>query len=174
MPCGSRRNPESVADAIRTVIADPRITLSVVTPALVAPHSPPTTDILEMVKDISRSLWPEVIVLPEMSAGATDSVYPRSLGIPSYGIDGTFDDLDDARSHGRDERISVAAFAEELEFTIHLCGRLVMLVDARLVCLEVLNRRFRRCRPATDSRYRLGDASANGRSLREKLRDVAG
>jgi len=109
-------SPESVADAIRTVIADPRITLSVVTPAIVAPDSPPTTDILGMVKDISRSLWPEVIVLPEMSAGATDSVYPRSLGIPSYGIDGTFDDLDDARAHGRDERISVAAFAEELEF----------------------------------------------------------
>jgi len=110
-------SPESVAEAIRTVIADPRIALSVVTPAIVAPDSPPTTDILGMVKDISRSLWPEVIVLPEMSAGATDSVYPRSLGIPSYGIDGTFDDLDDARAHGRDERISVAAFAEELEFT---------------------------------------------------------
>jgi hypothetical protein len=28
-----------------------------------------------------------------MSAGATDSVYTRPLGIPSYGIDGMFDDL---------------------------------------------------------------------------------
>jgi acetylornithine deacetylase/succinyl-diaminopimelate desuccinylase-like protein len=87
------------------------------TPAIIAPDSPPTTEILEMTKDISRSMWPGVIVLPEMSAGATDSVYSRALGIPSYGIDGAFDDLDDARAHGRDERISVVAFAEELEFT---------------------------------------------------------
>ena len=62
-------------------------------------------------------MWPDVTVLPEMSAGATDSVYPRALGIPSYGIDGAFDDLDDGRAHGRDERISVVAFSEELEFT---------------------------------------------------------
>lgn len=51
-----------------------------------------------------------------MSAGATDSVYTRALGIPSYGIDGMFDDLDDGRAHGRNERIGVLAFAEELEF----------------------------------------------------------
>lgn len=55
-----------------------------------------------------------------MSAGATDSVYTRALGIPSYGIDGMFDDLDDGRAHGRDERIGVLAFAEELEFTYRL------------------------------------------------------
>jgi hypothetical protein len=31
-----------------------------------------------------------------------------------------FDNLDDARAHGRDERIGVAAFNEELEFTYRL------------------------------------------------------
>jgi acetylornithine deacetylase/succinyl-diaminopimelate desuccinylase-like protein len=65
-------------------------------------------------------MWPDVIVLPEMSAAATDSVYTRGLGIPSYGIDGLFDDLDDVRAHGRDERIGVVAFAEEVEFTYRL------------------------------------------------------
>ena len=40
--------------------------------------------------------------------------------MPSYGIDGMFDDLDDARAHGRDERIGVAAFAEDLEFTYRI------------------------------------------------------
>lgn len=109
--------PEGVADAIRKAIADPRITVGVITPALVAPDSPPTRDVLEMTRDVARSMWRDVIVLPEMSAGATDSVYSRALGIPSYGIDGMFDDLDDGRAHGRDERIGVVAFAEELEFT---------------------------------------------------------
>ena len=35
-----------------------------------------------------------------------------------------FDDLDDARVHGRDERIGVAAFGEELEFTYRLMREL--------------------------------------------------
>jgi acetylornithine deacetylase/succinyl-diaminopimelate desuccinylase-like protein len=55
-----------------------------------------------------------------MSAGADDSIYPRNLGIPAYGIDGMFDDLDDGRAHGRDERIGVNVFDEELEFTYRL------------------------------------------------------
>jgi acetylornithine deacetylase/succinyl-diaminopimelate desuccinylase-like protein len=60
------------------------------------------------------------VVLPEMSPGASDSVYTRAQGIPSYGIDGMFDDLDDARAHGKDERIGVAAFGEDLEFTYRI------------------------------------------------------
>jgi acetylornithine deacetylase/succinyl-diaminopimelate desuccinylase-like protein len=55
-----------------------------------------------------------------MSPGATDSRYTRERGIPSYGIDAMFDNLDDARAHGRDERIGVVAFKEELEFTYRL------------------------------------------------------
>ena len=35
-------------------------------------------------------------------------------------IDGMFDDLDDARAHGRDERIGVLAFGQEVEFTYRL------------------------------------------------------
>ncbi|MEO7207142.1 MAG: hypothetical protein ABI356_12045 [Steroidobacteraceae bacterium] len=40
--------------------------------------------------------------------------------MPSYGIDGMFDDLDDGRAHGRDERIGVAAFGQEVDFTYRL------------------------------------------------------
>jgi hypothetical protein len=31
-----------------------------------------------------------------------------------------FDDIDDSRQHGRDERVSITAFGEELEFTYRL------------------------------------------------------
>ena len=72
-------------------------------------------------------MWPDVIVLPYMSAGATDSKYLRAAGIPAYGVDAMFDDLDDGRAHGRDERIGVAVFAQEVEFT----GRLMRAVSAK-------------------------------------------
>ena len=111
---------ESVAAAITATLADPKIAVSVVSPATPAPDSPPTPAILAMLEQVTRSMWPGLVVLPEMSAGADDSIYTRAIGVPSYGIDGMFDDLDDGRAHGRDERIGVAAFAEELEFTYRL------------------------------------------------------
>jgi len=55
-----------------------------------------------------------------MSPGASDSRYTRALGMPSYGIDATFDDLDDGRAHRRDERIGVQAFEQDVEFTYRL------------------------------------------------------
>jgi acetylornithine deacetylase/succinyl-diaminopimelate desuccinylase-like protein len=113
-------SPDSVAAAIRAAVADPQITLSVLTPAVAAPDSPPAPAVLAIVEGVTRSMWPGVVVLPEMSAGASDSIYTRAVGLPSYGIDGLFDDLDDARAHGRDERIGVDAFADELEFTYRL------------------------------------------------------
>ncbi len=113
-------SPASVAAAIGAAVADPTIVVSVMTPARPAPDSPPAPAILAMVEGITRAMWPGVVVLPEMSPGATDSIYTRALGLPSYGIDGMFDDLDDGRAHGRDERIGVVAFAEEIEFTYRL------------------------------------------------------
>ena len=113
-------SPDSIAAALRAALADPKIAVSVMTPATPAPDSPPTPAVLAMVEGVARSMWPGVAVLPEMSPGATDSIYTRALGLPSYGIDGMFDDLDDGRAHGRDERIGVVAFAEELEFTCRL------------------------------------------------------
>jgi acetylornithine deacetylase/succinyl-diaminopimelate desuccinylase-like protein len=75
---------------------------------------------MSTVEKVAHESWPEVVILPQMSAGATDSKYTRLLGIPSYGIDGMFDDLDDARAHGKDERIGVAAFGQEVDFTYRL------------------------------------------------------
>ena len=91
------------------------------------PESPPTPAIVGKVEKLTKAMWPDVIVLPYMSAGATDSKYLRAAGIPAYGVDAMFDDLDDGRAHGRDERIGVAVFAQEVEFT----GRLMRAVSAK-------------------------------------------
>jgi acetylornithine deacetylase/succinyl-diaminopimelate desuccinylase-like protein len=115
---------ESIRDQLATVLADPTIQLTVLTPAQPSPESPLSPAILSTVERVAHSLWPEVIVLPQMAAGASDSSYTREAGLPSYGIDGMFDDLDDARSHGRDERIGVRAFADEIQFTYRLMRQL--------------------------------------------------
>ena len=47
-----------------------------------------------------------------MSTGATDGAFLRTAGIPTYGVSGIFEDIDDIRAHGRDERLRVSAFYE--------------------------------------------------------------
>jgi acetylornithine deacetylase/succinyl-diaminopimelate desuccinylase-like protein len=111
---------DSVRDALTRVLDDSTINISVITPATPSPESPPSASIIHTVEKVAHTLWPEVVILPQMSGGATDSKYTRIVGIPSYGIDGMFDDLDDARAHGRDERIGVLAFGQEVEFTYRL------------------------------------------------------
>jgi len=113
-----------IASQLRAAVGDPSIGIRIVTPGKRSPESPPSPAVLAQVEQVVHELWPGVVVVPEMSAGADDSVYSRSAGIDSYGVDGMFDDLDDGRAHGRDERIGVAAFADEVEFTYRLMKRL--------------------------------------------------
>ena len=111
---------DSVRDMLVRVLDDPTIKISVITPASASPESPLSGNILPTVEKVAHQLWPDVVILPQMGAGASDSKYTRVVGMPSYGIDGMFDDLDDGRAHGRDERIGVAAFAQEVDFTYRL------------------------------------------------------
>ena len=58
-----------------------------------------------------------VPVVPYMSAGATDGLFFRGVGIPVYGIDGTWGiSPDDERAHGLDERVPVRALYDNVVF----------------------------------------------------------
>jgi len=81
---------------------------------------------LATVTRISNAMWPGVPVIPTMGTGATDSTYFRLAGIPAYGVSGLFDDIDDYRAHGRDERLGVAQFYDGLEFLRRLVHELAV------------------------------------------------
>ena len=66
------------------------------------------------------AMWPGVPVIPVMSTGATDGLYLRNAGIPTYGVSGFFQEVDDTRAHGRDERLGVKQFYEGREFLYRL------------------------------------------------------
>jgi len=101
-------------------IADPSLKLTALPGGMPSPETALTPALMAQVEAVVQTIWPGVAVLPQMSAGASDSIYTRSAGIPTLGVDGMFDDLDDARAHGRDERIGVKAFNEELDFMVAL------------------------------------------------------
>jgi acetylornithine deacetylase/succinyl-diaminopimelate desuccinylase-like protein len=56
-----------------------------------------------------------------MSTGATDGLFLRNAGIPVYGVSGLF--YGETFSHGMNERISVQAFHDGLEFLYRLVVR---------------------------------------------------
>lgn len=85
-----------------------------------SPPSPLTDEVLGPIQRITEQMWPGVQVLPIMSTGATDGLYLRREGIPTYGVSGLFGDMDDTRAHGQDERISIQNFYEGQEFLYRL------------------------------------------------------
>jgi acetylornithine deacetylase/succinyl-diaminopimelate desuccinylase-like protein len=113
-------NPESVKASLEKVLADPKIAVSYVNKATPSRPSPLRPEVIGVVESLTREMYPGAIVVPVMSTGATDGLYLRNGEIPTYGIDGTFGDIDDVRAHGRDERIGVKQFYEGLEFQYRL------------------------------------------------------
>jgi len=111
---------ESVQAALVKALSDPEIKVSVITPAAPGPESIATPAILQKVEAVVNSMWPKVPVVPDMDAGASDSKFTRGAGMPTFGITGLFTDIDDNRAHGRDERIPIDGFYQDLEFTYRL------------------------------------------------------
>jgi acetylornithine deacetylase/succinyl-diaminopimelate desuccinylase-like protein len=80
---------------------------------------PPSALLPELTNALERALstmWSGMQVVPSMSTGATDGKYLRAAGIPTFGIACMFFDMEDDRSHGKDERVGVQDFYDGVEF----------------------------------------------------------
>ena len=115
---------EHVLATLKQVVADDQVIVSVKMDEGKAPPSPMRPDIMHAFSQITDTMWPGVITVPEMSTGASDGRYLRAAGIPTYGIQGFFMDRDDVRAHGRDERMPVQSFYEGQTFLYELVKRL--------------------------------------------------
>lgn len=107
---------ESVREAIRTTIADPQVTITPITARSVCPLSPIRSDLWKSIVAVTARMWPAVLVTPVMSTGASDGRFLQQAGIPTYGFDGFFYDVEENRAHGRDERIGVKEFYDGVDF----------------------------------------------------------
>lgn len=112
--------PADILHTLERVIDDPTLTVSAVSDYPPSPVSPLRPDLMQTVEHITNDMWPGVPVVPVMATGGTDGVFLRIAGMPTYGISGLFEDIDDVRAHGRDERLAVTAFYEGREFLYRL------------------------------------------------------
>jgi acetylornithine deacetylase/succinyl-diaminopimelate desuccinylase-like protein len=112
--------PDSVEARLTGVLADTAIHLSRVRQPTLSPASPLTAEIMQPVTALAKKMWPQAVVVPEMSTGASDGLYVRNAGIPVYGVSAVFEEIGDDRAHGRDERIGVKAYYDAAEYWYQL------------------------------------------------------
>ena len=111
---------EYVQSTLVSVLADDQVKLTRAGDVSKGPASPMREDVFKAVSRLTDTLWPGVATIPIMVMGATDGLYLRAAGIPTYGVQGFFMDRDDIRFHGRDERMLVQSFFEGQTFLYEL------------------------------------------------------
>lgn len=114
------KDPKDVQRVLEGVVADAGVRIAPVASANPSLPSPLLPEVMGAIERTTEEMWPGVPVVPTMSTGATDGLYLRNAGIPTYGVSGIFGDVDDARAHGKDERLLVTSFYEGREFLYRL------------------------------------------------------
>lgn len=110
----------NVQSLIAGTLGDPAIKVTLDAPPIVSPESLPTADIMKKIGVLTHSMWPGVPIIPTMATGFSDDRQTRNAGIPSYDVSGIWEDADENRAHGRDERVGIQAYDESVEFTYRL------------------------------------------------------
>ncbi|MGA7920982.1 MAG: M20/M25/M40 family metallo-hydrolase [Candidatus Acidiferrales bacterium] len=117
-------SPDEIQATLVKVLDDPKIVVTHASglgaSSISNPPSPLRPDLMSALKKVSDEMWPGVPIIPVMDAGASDGAISRAAGLPTYGLPGLFMDVDDDRSHGRDERIRVNSFYDGVDFYYRL------------------------------------------------------
>src|SRR5215472_3678904 len=111
---------EEIKATLARVLADDQITVTQEGKPVLSEPSKLSEEIVGAIEKLSHETWPDAVVLPVMSAGATDGSYLRNAGIPTYGHSGMANDINDIRAHGKDERVPVKSFYQGNEYLYRL------------------------------------------------------
>ncbi|MBI3716727.1 MAG: M20/M25/M40 family metallo-hydrolase [Betaproteobacteria bacterium] len=111
---------EEIRKTLVRVVADEQIAVTFAGASVLSEPSPLNPEIMQAIEKLSNEFWPGIAVIPTMSAGGTDGVYLRNIGIPTYGHSGRANDIGENRAHGKDERIIVKSFYEGGEYLYRL------------------------------------------------------
>ena len=118
-------DPEQIQTTLERVVDDPKMKVTLAEEktsdgkailVVIVPPSPLLPEVLQAYSTTLAAMWPGLPVVPTMSTGASDGKYLRLAGVPTFGIACMFFDMEDDRSHGRDERVGVQDFYDGVGF----------------------------------------------------------
>jgi acetylornithine deacetylase/succinyl-diaminopimelate desuccinylase-like protein len=110
---------EEVTAVLRRLAGD-RVKMTVLSAPVASPPSPLPPAMLTRIERLVAAAWPGLPVAPVMEAGATDGMFTRRAGIPTYAPSALPEDPDDVRAHGKDERLRVEAYYQATEWWYRL------------------------------------------------------
>ena len=106
---------ESVKGTIAEMVKDLGVTVTRLDDGSIdSPASPLRPDVMKAVTKAVHARFPGLPIVPSQASGATDSMYFRAAGVPSYGVSGLFMKDSDEFSHGLNERAPISAIDGDL------------------------------------------------------------
>lgn len=109
---------QELVEELRKLVNDPQIRFEI-QPATRQPSPPSSldTDLYRAVEAASSRIFPQAVVMPFMSTGATDSAQLRLRNVQAYGVlPFPLTEEDVQRMHADNERIPLDAFRKGIEF----------------------------------------------------------
>jgi acetylornithine deacetylase/succinyl-diaminopimelate desuccinylase-like protein len=112
---------EAIMAELKAAAADPGVAIADVTEGSVATDpSPMRPDFVAAVAKAIGVVYPGVPVFPSMASGASDSMWSRAHGVPSYGASPMFIKESEDFSHGLNERTPIANIAPAIDYYLSL------------------------------------------------------
>jgi acetylornithine deacetylase/succinyl-diaminopimelate desuccinylase-like protein len=113
--------PAAIRAEIERLVADPGVKVEQTGNPAMSLASPLRPDVVAAYTAAVHKRHPDAPIIPEMSTGASDARPFRVAGMPVYGVDGSWGVIpDDERAHGRDERLPVKAFYEDIDHWVDM------------------------------------------------------
>jgi acetylornithine deacetylase/succinyl-diaminopimelate desuccinylase-like protein len=113
--------PADIMAELAEAAGDPAVKFADVTVGSVATDaSPMRADYVAAVKAAMAGPYPGVPIFPAMSSGASDSMWFRYHGVPSYSSSPVFMKNSDDFAHGLNERAPVATIAPAIDYYLTL------------------------------------------------------
>lgn len=108
-------DPEAIMKELQG-IAGKEVTVTRADVGSWAPPSPMREDVVNSFRKAVQAKHPGAPVIPNMSAGATDGVFTRAAGIPTYGVAGLWGYISEPWGiHGLDERVLAKGFHDSID-----------------------------------------------------------
>lgn len=101
---------EEIRQELERVIGMPEVKVTAISgeDSISSPASPMRADFGGAVEKAMKLVYPGVPVFPSQASGASDSMWYRALGVPSYGASPTFSKDSEDFAHGLNERVRLS------------------------------------------------------------------